>query len=73
MKDWIQWWDVRKAFTRFDAPQSNLAEVLHAGWKHRDKTGVSLLACCYFDVLAVNHEIYEMVATIAGMVQIIKN
>ena len=55
MKDWIQWWDVRKekillAFTRFEAPQSNLAEVLHAGWKHRDKMGVSLLECCNFDV-----------------------
>ena len=54
LKDWIQWWDVRKekifhAFTHFDAPQSNLAEVLHAGWKHRDKMGVSLLECCYFE------------------------
>ena len=66
LKDWIQWWDVRKekifhAFTRFDAPQSNLAEVLHAGWKHRDKMGVSLLECCYFDLrdsilLAINHD-----------------
>ena len=66
LKDWIQWWDVRKekifhAFTHFDAPQSNLAEVLHAGWKHRDKMGVSLLECCYFDLrdsilLAINHD-----------------
>ena len=63
LKDWIQWWDVRKekifhAFTHFDAPQSNLADVLHAGWKHRDKIGVSLLECCYFDVrdFAINHD-----------------
>ena len=66
MKDWIHWWDVWKekifhAFTRFEAPQSNLAEVLHAGWKHRDKMGVSLLDCCYFDVrdsilLAIKHD-----------------
>ena len=66
MRDWIQWWwDVQKekifhAFTRFDARQSNLAEVLHAGWKHREKMGVSLLECCYFDVrdsiLALNQD-----------------
>ena len=66
MKDWIQWWDVQKeknfhAFTRFDAWQSNLAEVLHPGWKHCDKMGVSLLECCYFDIqdsilLAINQD-----------------
>ena len=55
MKDWIQCWNVRKekifhAVTSFDALQSNLAEVLHASWKHRDKMRVSLLECCYFDV-----------------------
>ena len=38
------------AFTSFNAPQSNLAEVIHAGWKNRDKMGVSLLECCYFDL-----------------------
>lgn len=53
--DCVAWWDNRKrfifrAFTRINAPQSNLAEVTHAGWKHRDKTGVSMLKCCYFDI-----------------------
>ena len=66
MKDWIKWWDDRKekffsAFTRFGTPQSNLAEVLHAGWNHSDKMGVLLLECCYFDVrdsilLAINQD-----------------
>ena len=54
-QDWLDWWSNRKqyifrAFTSFDAPQSNLSEVVHAGWKHRDRTGVSLLECCYFDI-----------------------
>jgi hypothetical protein len=55
LNDWIEWWDSRKdfifrAFTTFNAPQCNQAEVVHAGWKHRDKMGVSLLECCYFDI-----------------------
>ena len=55
IRDWTEWWDARKefafrAFTSFNAPQSNLAEVIHAGWKNRDKMGVSLLECCYFDL-----------------------
>ena len=39
-----------RAFTSFNAPQSNLPEVIHAEWKNRDKMGVSLLECCYFDL-----------------------
>jgi len=36
VKTWVKWWDARKAnilraFTRFDAPRSNQAEVIHAG------------------------------------------
>ena len=55
IRDWIEWWDARKEFaflalTSFNAPQSNLAEVVHARWKNRDKIGVSLLGCCYFDL-----------------------
>ena len=54
IRDWIEWWDTRKefafgAFTSFNAPQSNHAEVIHAGWKNRDKMGISLLECCYLD------------------------
>ena len=55
IRDWIEWWDARKefafrAFTSFNAPQGNLPEVIHAEWKNRDKIGVSLLECCYFDL-----------------------
>ena len=55
IRDWTEWWDARKeftfwAFTSFNAAQSNLAEVIHAGWKNRDKMGVSLLECCYLDL-----------------------
>lgn len=53
--NWIVWWNSRKenifrAFTSSQAPRSNLAEVVHAGWKHRDRMGISLLECCYFDI-----------------------
>ena len=55
VKHLIEWWDSRKenifrAFTSFNAPQSNQAEAVHAEWKNRDKMGVSLLECCYFDI-----------------------
>ena len=66
-QDWLDWWSNRKqyifrAFTSFDAP-SNLSEVVHAGWKHRDRTGVSLLECCYFyirDSLFTNVHLEEL-------------
>ena len=50
VKHWTEWWDAQKenifqAFTSFDAPQSNQAKAVHAGWKNRDKMGVSLFEC----------------------------
>ena len=55
VKYWIEWWNAQKGnlfrvFTSFDGPQGNQAEAVHAGWKNRDKVGVSLLECCYFDI-----------------------
>ena len=55
IRDWTEWWSAHKefafrAFTSFNAPKSNLEEVIHAGWKSRDQMGVSLLECCYFDL-----------------------
>lgn len=42
-------------FTRFEAPQSNLPEVLNANWKQSHIMGV--LKCCYFGVLfAINQD-----------------
>ena len=55
VKLWIEGWGAQKenifrAFTSFDAPQSNQVEVVHAESKNRDKMGVSLLECFYFDI-----------------------
>ena len=30
-------------------PSSNLAEGIHAGWKHRERMGVRLFEACLFD------------------------
>ena len=55
LQDWFNWWDNRgelifKTVTSKVTPESNLAEVIHAGWKNRNKVGVSLLESCLFDV-----------------------
>ena len=52
---WLKWWSERrnlmfKAFTSIDAPSSNLAEVLHAGWKNSKDINLSLLNCTSSDV-----------------------
>ena len=54
---WIKWWDDQKhfmfcVFTPLDAPHSNLAEVVHAGWKNRDEVNLSLLHTTFNDVKA---------------------
>ena len=56
--------NIFRAFTSFNAPQSHQAEAVHAGWKNRDKMGVSLLKCCYFCIgdsilLAINFSSLE--------------
>ena len=48
LQHWFNWWDNRrelifKAFTSKITPESNLARVIHAGWKNRDKMGESRL------------------------------
>ena len=52
---WLQWWNDWKnlmfsAFTSIDAPSSNLAEVVHAGWKNSHEINLSVLNCTYPDV-----------------------
>ena len=52
---WLNWWHERRAFifrafARLIAPRSNLAEVVHASWKNRNKMGVTLLESCMFDI-----------------------
>ena len=45
---WLNWWDKRKysmfkAFISIDGPSSNLAEVVHAGWKASHAINLSVL------------------------------
>ena len=52
--DWVSWWHDRRgfifrAFAVQDAPQVNQAEVIHAGWVHRDRPNLSLLNECQTD------------------------
>ena len=53
--NWLQWWSDRKhlmfqAFTAIDTPWSNLAEVVHAGWKNSNDNNLTILNCPYSDV-----------------------
>ena len=55
LKYWFNCWYNRrelifKAVTSKVTPESNLAEIIHAGWKSRDKIGVSLPESCLFNV-----------------------
>ena len=55
---WISWWDDRRGlFSELSrapkaAPQMNhgLAEVIYAGWVHRDLPNLSLLEACQADL-----------------------
>ena len=45
---WLSWWHDRRgfifrAFAPTNAPCMNQAEVIHAGWAHRDRPNLSLL------------------------------
>ena len=53
LRHWLHWWHNRGrniflAFT--DQPSCNQAEVVHARWKNRDKTGPSLYQAAAFDI-----------------------
>ena len=39
-----------KAFVSIDGPSSNLAEVVHAGWKNSHAINLSLLRCSHKDI-----------------------
>ena len=54
INQWLQWWHNRRhkifrAFTGFNKPRSNLAEVIHASWVQRDMKGLTLLESAEFD------------------------
>lgn len=48
LESWLKWWDGRRefifhTFTASDGPKMNKAEVIYAGWAHRDRSNLSLL------------------------------
>ena len=52
---WLKWWNDRRfnifrAFTGYNCPRSNLAEVIHASWVHRSQQGLTLLETTEFDI-----------------------
>lgn len=54
LTDWVSWWHERRgfifrAFTNPNVPQMNQAEVIHAGWAHRDRQNLSQLDACQAD------------------------
>ena len=55
LKTWISWWNDRRGFIfcafapTTNAPRMNQAEVIHAGWAHRDQPKLSLLDVCQAD------------------------
>ena len=54
MKKWLDWWHNRRhnifiAFTGYQYPRSNLAEVIHASYEQRDQKGLSLLELAELD------------------------
>ena len=55
LKNWLSWWHDRRgfifrAFTPSNAPNMNQAEVIHAGWAHKDPSNMSLREVCQADV-----------------------
>ena len=54
LESWLAWWHDRRqfifrAFTGFDKPRMNQAEVVHASWANRDAKGLPLLEAAEFD------------------------
>ena len=54
LTDWVSRWHERRgfifrAFINPNAPQMKQAEVIHAGWAHRDRQNLSLLDVCQAD------------------------
>lgn len=55
LKTWVSWWHERRgfifrAFAPSNAPEMNQAEVIHAGWAHKDSPNLSLVDVCHADV-----------------------
>lgn len=69
LSSWLSWWDNRRtfifgAFAPTNAPRMNQAEVIHAGWAHKDPSNLSLLDVAHADtrdsvLLAVELKSFE--------------
>ena len=54
LSSWLSWWDNRRtfifgAFAPNNVPRMNQAEVIHAGWAHKDPSNLSLLDTAHTD------------------------
>ena len=54
LSSWLSWWDNHRtfifgAFAPTNAPRMNQAEVIHAGWAHKDLSNLSLLDAAHTD------------------------
>ena len=54
LKNWLHWWhncrhNIFRAFTGYQYPRSNLAEVIYASYEQRDQKGLSILESAGFD------------------------
>ena len=55
VSSWLDWSHDRRElilciFNLKESPRSNLADVIHAGWKNWDRMHISLLDACFFDI-----------------------
>ena len=54
LSSWLSWWENRRtfifgAFAPTNAPRMNQAEVIHAGWAHKNPSNLSLLGAAHID------------------------
>ena len=76
LKSWLAWWHDRRgfifrAFAPNASPPMNQAEVVHAGWVHRDPPNMSLLDACQADArdsitLNVEIKVFEQGSATGG-------
>ena len=74
LRHWLHRWHDRRSnifreFTGNDHPRCNQAEVVHASWKNRDETGLSLCQAAEFetrDSILLEAELGEVMHTAKG-------
>ena len=74
LRHWLHWWHDRwrnifRAFTGHEHLGCNQAEVVHASWKNRDETGLSLYQAAEFDTcdcILSEAELAEVMHTTKG-------